>query len=125
MPNYDEALGRAPKVARPSPSHRRAKKQEREAAKRLKGRVTPGSGSGIVKGDVRVMRVARIECKTTKNKSFPVTLELIRKIEEAALSGGEAPVLLVGFNDEFGRKLGEVAVIPSYLLDEFCERNLT
>lgn len=124
---YAEALGHEPRGGKPrkarlSPSHQRAKKQERETAKRLAGRLVPASGSKEIKGDVRVLRVARIECKTTKNRSFPVTLELVRKIEAAALAGGEAPVLLIEFNDGWGRKLGDVAVIPTYLLEEFCER---
>lgn len=106
-----------------SNSHRRAVKQEKEAATRFKGFRTPASGSRDIKGDVRVKGVARIEAKTTKNKSFSVTLEMAQKIEEAALSGGgEIPILLVEFNNGFGKKLGEVAVIPSYLLDEFIER---
>lgn len=106
-----------------SNSHRRSVKQEKETAERFKGFRTPASGSREVKGDVRVKGVARIEAKTTKNKSFSVTLEMAQKIEEAALSGGgEIPILLVEFNNGFGKKLGEVAVIPSYLLDEFIER---
>lgn len=136
MPNpYSAALGRPPREskakkakerpqpkAKPSPSHLRAKKQEKEAAKRLRGQLTPASGAGVVKGDVRIKKKIRIECKTTKNKSFPVTLELLRKIEQAGLEGGEACALLVGFNDEQGRPLGEICIIPSYLLDEFCDR---
>ena len=128
MPNpYSDALGRPQPEGKPPrrkalhPSQKRAKKQEKEAAKYLKGVVTPASGSGVIKGDVRVRRIARVECKTTKNKSFPVTLHLMAKIEDAAIPSGEAPVLLVEFNDGFGRKLGEVAIIPSYLLREFCD----
>ena len=125
---YSEALGRPtrgdkPKKARPSPSHVRAKKQEKEAAKRLNGYCTPASGAGTVKGDVRVKGKVRVEAKTTKRKSFPVTLELIHKIEQAALEGSELPVLLIGFNDEFGKPLGEVAVIPAWVLDDFCNRS--
>jgi hypothetical protein len=123
---YADALGkpvREGKVrkARPSPSHLRAVKQEKETAKRLRGMLTPASGAKDMKGDVRVPRVARIECKTTKNKSFSVTLDLVRKIEDAGAEG-EATVLLIEFNDGAGKKLGELAVIPAYLLDEFCER---
>lgn len=101
-----------------SPSHDRARKQERELAKRVGGRVTPGSGAFSLKGDVRVKSLMRIEAKTTKNKSFSVTLEMIEKIEEAALSHGEVPVIVVEFNDGNGKKLKEVAVIPAYVLDQ-------
>lgn len=123
---YSAALGRPPREGKPrksrlSPSHLRAKQQEKETAKLLRGALTPASGALEVKGDVRVKRIARIECKTTKNKSFPLTMELIRKIEDAAIPSDEVPVLLVEFNQN-GKKMGEVAIIPSYLLLEFCER---
>lgn len=124
---YRDALGHQPRVGKPkrrlNPSQKRAPKQERETALRLGGQRIPGSGAGDTKGDVRKMRVVRVETKTTKHKSFSVTLDMLHKIEEAALSGGEAPVLLIEFNDGNGKPLGEVAVIPSYMLDEFCERH--
>lgn len=124
---YLDALGRQPRGNKPAkrrvhPSQKRAQKQERETALRLGGRQTPASGARDVKGDVRVKRVARIECKTTKHKSFSVTLDMVRKIEDAALSSGEVPVLLVEFNDGVRGRLAEVAIIPSYLLEEFIER---
>lgn len=115
-------LKRVERTANLSNSHKRAVKQEQKVARRVGGYKTPASGSRDVKGDVRVRRVVRIECKTTKNKSFSVTLDMIRKIEEAGLTAGEIPVLLVEFNDGFGKALGEVAVVPSYLLDDICER---
>ena len=104
---------------RPSPSHRRSKQQEKGLAHSLRGALTPRSGAGDIKGDVRVRRVARIEAKTTKNKSFPVTLELVRKLEEN-IAAAEVPVLVVEFNDN-GKPRGALAVIPLYLLEEFCE----
>lgn len=113
--------GNKPKKAKPSPSHIRAGKQEKEIAKRLKGQCTPASGAGPVKGDVRVKGLLRIECKTTKNKSFSVTLDLVHKIEQAALEGSEIPVLVVGFNNSYGQNLGEIAVIPMWVLDSFVE----
>jgi hypothetical protein len=115
MPN--PYLDRAARKANLTQSHRRAPKQEAEIAKRVGGRLTPGSGSGAVKGDVRVKGVVRIECKTTKNKSFSVTLDMLEKIEEAAASGGELPVLIIEFIDDRGRKIKEVAVCPTYVLD--------
>lgn len=123
---YLDALGRLPRGNKPAkkrlnPSQKRAVKQERETALRLGGSRTPASGARDVKGDVRVKRIARIECKTTKHKSFSVTLDMVRKIEEAALSAGEIPVLVVEFNDGVRGRLAEVAIIPSYLLEEFIE----
>jgi hypothetical protein len=98
-------------------SHRRAPKQEREVAERLGGRRTSASGAKDVKGDVRIRGIARIECKTTKHKSFSVSLAMLEKLEENALLTGEVPAIIIEFNDNDGRKRGEVAVVPTYVLD--------
>jgi translation elongation factor EF-Tu-like GTPase len=90
---------------------------ERELATRIGGKITVGSGNKMEKGDVRLKRVVRIEAKTTKNKSFSVTLDMIQKIEDAALGADEIPIIVVEFNDNNGKKLREVAVIPTYVLD--------
>lgn len=102
-------------------SHRRAPKMESELAKAVKGRVTPGSGNGAVKGDIRIKGIARIECKCTKNKSFSVNLEMIEKIEAAAAEGGELPIIVIEFIDDAGRKIKQVAVCPMYVLDSLKE----
>lgn len=102
---------------RGTPSHRRAPKQERELASRFKGKTTIASGALSEKGDVRVRRLIRIEAKTTKNKSFSITQEMLDKIETAALAADEIPVMVIEFNDGCGRKMREVAVLPTYALD--------
>lgn len=99
-------------------SYRRSHKQERELAGRLGGRVTSASGSKDEKGDARLKGVVRLEAKTTKNKSFSVTLEMVQKIEEAAVMAGEMPVIVIEFNDGRGKRLKEVAVVPTYVLDQ-------
>lgn len=106
-----------------SPSHKRAKRQEKELAKKLGGSRTPGSGNGDVKGDVRVRGFVRVECKTTGKRSFAVTMDMIDKIEAAALSSGEIPVLVVEFNDGMGKMLREVAVVPTYAIPELGGSN--
>ena len=99
-------------------AHRRAKKQEKELAKRGNGRRTPGSGNGALKGDVQKYNgVWRLEAKTTQRKSFSVTREMIQKIEAASLSHDEIPAIVIEFLDESGRPEMEVAVVPTYLLD--------
>jgi len=101
-----------------SPSHVRSKKQEAMLAKRGGGRLVPGSGSSYQKGDVKAYNgVYRIEAKTTKNKSFSVTREMVRKIEDAALPNGEMPAIVIEFIDERGNPEMEVAVVPTWLLD--------
>jgi len=98
-------------------SHKRSKRQEKEIEKRHGAKRVPGSGVGFVKGDNRIKGVLRIEAKTTKNSSFSVTLEMIDKIETAAALSAELPVIIVEFNDGFGKKIKEVAVVPTYVLD--------
>lgn len=78
-----------------SPSHKRAARQERDLAKQLGGRVTPGSGNLRIKGDVRVTGFTRVECKTTKRRSFSVNMDMLDKIESAAVSAQEIPFMEV------------------------------
>lgn len=98
-------------------SYRRSRKQERELAGRLGGNRTPASGSGPEKGDVRLRGIMRIEAKTTMHKSFSVTLDMVNKIEEAALACGEIPIIAIEFNDGKSKMLKQVAVVPMYVLD--------
>lgn len=102
-------------------SHRRSKVQERELAKRLNGKTTLASGSKAEKGDVRKHGVIRVEAKTTKNKSFSVTREMVRKIEDAALPCNEIPAIVVEFIDEDGKPVMEIAVLPTYVLEHICQ----
>jgi Holliday junction resolvase len=129
MPNpYAEALGlptKETKAGKPrkkllNASQKRAKKQEKEQAQVLRAQRVVASGSGVEKGDVRKRGLLRLECKTTKHASFSVTREMVRKIEEAALSSGEMPAIVVEFNDN-GKKVMEVAVVPLYALQEICQ----
>jgi len=103
-------------------SHKRSKRQEKEIASRIGGRLVARSGAGDVKGDCRVRGVTRIEAKTTKNKSFSVTLEMIEKIEEAAASTGEMPIIVIEFNKD-GKPIKEVAVCPTWVLDSIRARD--
>jgi Holliday junction resolvase len=101
-----------------NPSYRRSRKQEKELARRGNGKLVPGSGSGAEKGDIKGYNgIVRIEAKTTKNKSFSITRDMVKKIEEAALGSGELPAIVVEFNDGRGNPELEVAVVPTYVLD--------
>jgi translation elongation factor EF-Tu-like GTPase len=95
---------------------------EREIAARVGGKVTSGSGNKMEKGDVRLRGVVRIEAKTTKNASFSVTLEMIEKIENAALSADELPIIVIEFNRE-GKPLKQIVVAPAYVLDSLGYSN--
>lgn len=101
-----------------SVAHERSLKQEIELAKRGGGSRVPGSGSAYQKGDVKGYNgIFRIEAKTTTKKSFSVTREMIRKIQDAALPNGELPAIVIEFIDEQGKPEMEVAVVPTWLLD--------
>jgi len=95
-----------------------APKQEKAVAARLGGHRVRGSGSGYVKGDVRVTGIARVELKSTTASSFRVTMDMIKKIEEAAASGGtEVPAIEIDMLDGFGRMRKSIAVIPVWALE--------
>jgi hypothetical protein len=97
-------------------SVRRSKEQEASTALRMGGRVTKQSGGGIFeKGDVRVKSVVRVESKTTKNKSFSVTAQIIDKIETQALASGEVPVVDVEIDNAGTPR--SVYVVPQWALD--------
>jgi Holliday junction resolvase len=102
-----------------SRGYHRSKKQERTLSLRYKGSLVPGSGSARQKGDVMGCcgGVVRIEAKTTGAKSFSVTRDMVRKIEDAALPNNELPAIVIEFIDEFGKPVMEVAVVPTYALN--------
>ena len=103
--------------------HRRAPKQEKQIAKRSGGRPIRGSGSGYKKGDVeKAHGIFRVEAKTTKHQSFSVTRDMIRKIEAAALPHGEVPAMIIEFISETGTPEMEVAVVPTYVLEEIAKQ---
>lgn len=104
-----------------SHSHRHAPKMERSLAKRVGGKLTPGSGSGgMQRGDVRKKKVVRIEAKCTIHKSFSITREMVEKIEMAAMCADELPVIVVQFL-EGTRVHSEVCVVPKWVLDKVAE----
>lgn len=100
-----------------TPSHARARMQEKAAAKRIGGTVTRGSGSGRVRGDVRLKGFVRLEAKTTKHRSFSVTDELIDKLEAAVFGVGEVPIMQI----ELGLGARKVLVMPDWALDLIVE----
>lgn len=125
--HYNPGLDRLRGKQSKSNGHVHAPKQERDLAKSLANKpsrkvwAVPGSGSGKQKGDVRAVGIARIECKTTSNKSFSVTREMIDKIENAAGATNEIPVIQIDLLDSDGRPAHRCAVVPLYVLDRLLE----
>ena len=84
-------------------AYNRSRKQEDETAARLGGRKIPASGSRFRKADAELPDIARIECKATSAKSFRVTKEMIRTVEEAGMLEGQVPVIDIEFLDNVGK----------------------
>jgi hypothetical protein len=101
----------------PTPSHARSRVQEKETAQRLGGVRVKASGAGDEKGDVRLRGFIRVENKTTKNKSFSVTSEMVEKLELATFGSNEVPVLQIEL--ELGKH--KVLVLPDWALEMIKE----
>lgn len=101
----------------PTPSHARSREQEKGLAKQIGGVRVKASGAGVEKGDVRLKNFVRIEAKTTKNKSFSVTEELVEKLEDSVLGSGEVPL----FHIEILSGAKKCIVMPEWALDLIVE----
>jgi Holliday junction resolvase len=75
-----------------------SRKQERAAAKRFQGRITPASGSRHLKGDVLSRRFL-IECKTTSKRSIALNRDWIDKMIEYTSGDGRIPILEIEFQE--------------------------
>jgi aromatic ring-cleaving dioxygenase len=89
-----------------------SERQEAQVAKRLGGKVQPGSGSRThYKSDVRVVGSRRVECKYTRAKSYRVTLEDLEKVVSECTTG-EKPMFVIRFLDENNKTITEWAMMP-------------
>jgi hypothetical protein len=111
-PSDNPFLNRLDKKSVQSKGYWRARKQEKAIA-----RTISGSGSGRKKGDVEVMNIARLECKTTSNKSFSITRDMVEKITHAGIGSGEVPALVIEFLDQQGTPESSVCCIPLWALE--------
>lgn len=105
-----------------SNSHRHAPKQEKALAKRLGGYLTVGSGNGIVKGDIKVNQIARVENKCTVAGGYTISRKLHEQISNAAMVAGEVPVYQIDFLDKEGLVTERMAVMPVWALEELINR---
>ncbi len=75
-----------PKGGVPKARQKRASKQEASLASAVGGKTQKGSGNQLsAKGDVRKKGIFRLECKSTTNKSFSMTREILDKISSECL----------------------------------------
>lgn len=103
------------------PSVKRSKAQEVGTAARIGGHVTKASGAQpFEKADVRIKGVVRLELKTTKARSFSVTVDMLDKIEAQALQAGELPVMEIEINNVGAPR--SVYILPIWALDALLQR---
>jgi hypothetical protein len=100
-----------------TPSHARSKQQEAEVAAKIGGVQVRRSGAGVEKGDVRLKNFVRVEAKTTKNKSFSVTEEILDKLDDSVLGSGEVPL----FHIEILGGRRKCVVLPEWSLELIVE----
>lgn len=96
---------------------------EKRMAKKLKADLTPASGAGGTKGDMK--RVGwRMEAKATIADSMSVKLEWLQKIAREASNVSQYPAISVSFVTENGhaRPDGDWIMIPAHLFDELDDR---
>lgn len=93
-----------------------SKKQERKVASEIGGRTTPASGAlWGAKADVR-SDVFLVECKTTQNSYYSLTVKVWEKIKKEAISDGiRIPVMCIDLHN--GRE--RYAVIRTADLGEY------
>ena len=106
-----------------SPAHAHAPYQERALAKKLGGRVTPGSGNGAEKGDVRNFRFVRAECKCTAHDSFSVTRDILFKLDKLGMTTEEIPFMEIKLGiDSQGKHKAAFVVMPAWFIDIVKEK---
>lgn len=100
-----------------SASHARSPGQEKETAQRTGGKVTARSGAGLIKGDVRIKGIARIENKNTIHRSYSITTETLDKLEAAIAGSCEIPIMQIELNGGTHK----FCVIPDMYLEDIIE----
>lgn len=93
------------------------RKAEQKLAKRMGGRLTPGSGNQVgAKGDI-VLADVLMETKATEAESYRLELDLLAKIETEALASGKNPAFHVQFvhGDARPKRFGSWVMIPEWL----------
>lgn len=112
-----------------------SQRHEKRVAKMMKdvdphSRVTPGSGSKHIKGDVQG-RFSFVECKETKGQSVRLSVDWLGKVETHARGEGKLPLLHISFlspGSPFRRKGGEEllskdwVVMPEWLFKRLMEQ---
>jgi len=99
-----------------------SQKQEKTLAKKLGGKVTPGSGAfGFHKGDVTSEKYLA-EAKFTDATEYRLTLRTWNKIKNEAYSVNKIPVMEIML-DQGGTPTKLILISPNDMYDSFCLNN--
>ncbi len=101
------------------------RRAERHTAKRLGARLTPGSGSGNLKGDFYT-EVMHVEAKSTQNQSISLKLDWLKKITKIGRARAKSPAVTITFTTADGRPKpnGTWVLIPEGLFNELIQRKI-
>lgn len=91
-----------------------SQRHEKRVAKLMRkidpyARVTPGSGSKAIKGDIQG-QFSFVECKETKGQSIRLSVDWLGKVETHAMGENKLPLLHISFSSpgaSFRRKGGQ------------------
>lgn len=72
---------------------------EKRDSKNFSGKMTPGSGSKSIKGDVQTDDLL-IECKCTEKSQYILKKEVLQKLKSQAFNIGKTPILSLEICDE-------------------------
>jgi len=75
------------------------KKSEKKAKDEIKGKRVPGSGAGMIKGDV-ISENWLIESKETSKERYYLELKVLKKLHRQALMYQRKPLLRFSFSEE-------------------------
>lgn len=98
-------------------AHRIARRQEDVTAAKHAGRVTPASGSGDVKNDVRNAGFS-FEVKTTTQKTYSLSYRTWITAERHALADGRRAALVICFDHGLGKPPKRLVLMDE---DDFLE----
>lgn len=101
---------------------RRSSRQEAWVARVLEGTVVPGSGAFDRPGDVRTDTFL-VECKTTGEKSFRLSCEVIEKLTAEAESEERSPMLALRFENAGAGAEPDWFAVPARVLLSLLDRN--
>jgi len=114
-------LSNSPYERRTNNKQRHGLRAEKKLAKRIGGRLRPGSGAMAgAKGDIS-LPTTLVEVKTTTNDSISLKYEWLKKIGFEALDAGKSPALSIQFVEAGGlpRLMGKWVLVPEVVFNEW------